>query len=251
MKALWSAKWYLLLGLFSYILFLVATAPLDFVWRQAQPYVGRLPVQIQQVSGTLWQGQAKVQVPQVGALNAKWTLDAFSLLAGKANLDLDVKGNAVALNGNVQASPSQIILTDVNGSLSSQHLRSMLRQGQVKLAGEFEVSGLNAELLVADKQIASAEGRIVYSGGDVGFPIDGKPINATLPMLVGQISKPSDKVELSLATTEGLSIGSGYLQPDGWGGVAIKRRFLDILGQKWPAKATEDTVIFEVSQKLL
>jgi len=81
--------------------------------------------------------------------------------------------------------------------------------------------------------------------------VDGKPVNATLPMLVGKLNKPADNVELSLTTTEGDAIGSGYLQPDGWGGVAIKRRFLDILGQKWPKDVDEETVIFEVSQKLL
>ena len=57
--------------------------------------------------------------------------------------------------------------------------------------------------------------------------------------------------EISFTDTEGNSIGSGYVQPDGWAGILIRRRLLDLLGQKWPADVSEEAVIFEVSQKIL
>lgn len=252
MRALWSAKWYLLLGFFSYILFLAVNAPLDFVWRHAQPHLGKLPVQIKQVSGTLWHGQAQLRIPQFGAISADWQIAPAALLTGTVSGDLNIKGDGLKVTGTASLGlDQQLVLANGDIFLSSSYLKPMLRRGRASLAGDFEVNKLNATLDLQQQQVLDAAGRLIYSGGDVSFPVDGKPVNATLPMLVGQLSKPAEKIELSLATTEGNSIGSGYLQPDGWGGIAIKRRFLDILGQKWPKDVDEESVIFEVSQKLL
>ena len=251
MKSIWSAKWYLLLGLFSYLLFVTLLTPLDFVWKQAKPHIGRLPVQVQSLSGTLWQGQAKVHNHQTGQLTADWQLHPAALLKGSVSMDFDVRGTGLNAQGQVQASPLQVTWQEVEGHVSTQYIEPMLRQSRVSIAGEFELNAFNGSFDLQQKQLTEAKGRLLYTGGDVGFPIDGKPINATLPMLVGDISTTDQKVELTLNDEEGQSIGNGYVQPDGWAGIAIKRRFIDILGQPWPAEATEDTVIFEVSQKLL
>ena len=56
---------------------------------------------------------------------------------------------------------------------------------------------------------------------------------------------------MSITNTEGQDIGNGYVQPDGWAGIGIRRRFLDILGLQWPAEVDAEKVIFEASQKLL
>ena len=190
-------------------------------------------------------------IPDIGPVAADWQIAAGSLLTGALDLDVNVIGNGLKVKGHANITQQQVQLSDADVFLSTSHLAPILRQGRARLAGDFEVNKLNAAFNIQDKQILNAEGRLIFTGGDVSFPVDGKPVNATLPMLVGKLSKPADNVELSLTTTEGAAIGSGYLQPDGWGGVAIKRRFLDILGQKWPKDVDEETVIFEVSQKLL
>lgn len=251
MRTLWAAKWYLLLGLLCYLLVLAATAPLDFVWRQVKPGLPPLPVNVKQVSGTLWDGEAVVNVPRVGNLMADWTLSPVGLITGTADLELEIKGDELSFDGRVMASPSEIQIEQANGNISTRYLKPVLRQGRASLEGSFELSGLNAIYSVSDKRILDAGGRLIFSGGDVSFPIDGRKVNATLPILVGKLSQALENTELNLETDEGQAIGRGYLQPDGWGGIAIRRRFLDILGQKWPAEATEDTVIFEVSQKIL
>ena len=68
---------------------------------------------------------------------------------------------------------------------------------------------------------------------------------------MGVIQKPADNVELEITNTDGQDIGKGYIQPDGWAGIGIRRRFLDILGLQWPAEVPAEKVIFEASQKLL
>jgi general secretion pathway protein N len=251
LKAIWSAKWYLLIGLFSYLVFLIVTAPLEFVWPKVQPHVGRLPVQVEMVNGTLWQGQARVHIPKVGKVTGHWDIQLAELLAGNISADLEVTGDQLKFNGQVIASQQQVEVIDSKAFMSSRYLQPMLRQGRASLTGDFELNKFNATFSLADKQILTAAGQVLFSGGDVSFPIDGKKINASLPILVGRIDKPADNVELKITNTDGQDIGSGYVQPDGWAGVSIRRRFLDILGQKWPADVDEETVIFEVSQKIL
>lgn len=251
MSAVWSAKWYVLLGLFSFIVFLGLTAPLEYIWPKAQPHLGRLPVQVELVSGTLWQGQARVNIPKVGKVSGHWDIQLSELLTGQFAANVEISGDELKFEGLVRANADQVEVIESEAFMSSRYLVPLLRQGKSSLTGDFEVNKFNALFSLKDKQVLAASGRVLFNGGDVSFPIDGKRINAALPILVGTISKPSDNVELEITNTEGQKIGNGYIQPDGWSGMAIRRRFLDILGQKWPADVDEETVIFEVSQKLL
>ena len=251
MSAVWSAKWYVLLGLFSFIVFLGLTAPLEYIWPKAQPHLGRLPVQVELVSGTLWQGQARVNIPKVGKVSGHWDIQLSELLTGQFAANVEISGDELKFEGLVRANADQVEVIESEAFMSSRYLVPLLRQGKSLLTGDFEVNKFNALFSLKDKQVLAASGRVLFNGGDVSFPIDGKRINAALPILVGTISKPSDNVELEITNTEGQKIGNGYIQPDGWSGMAIRRRFLDILGQKWPADVDEETVIFEVSQKLL
>ena len=251
-KAIWAARWYVLLGLFVFTIALAVTTPLHFIWRFAEPQAANLPVNIKQISGTVWDGQVRVQDPQLGLLDVHWQLSPWKLLTANADLNLDVSGNGVQLKGQVMmGTDRQLHVMNTTGFLSSKHLQPLLRQGRASLQGDFEVTGLTAQLDIESRQINQLDGQLIFSGGDVGFPVDGKPVQAELPLLFGLLKRESDKSVLNIETQEGLPIGQAFIQNDGWGGVAIRRRFLDILGQKWPAEATEETVIFEVSRKIL
>jgi len=251
LKAIWSAKWYLIIGLFSYAVFLLLTAPLEFIWPKVQPHLGRLPIQIELVTGTLWQGQARVKIPQIGKVSGQWDIQVAELFTGQLAAKINIKGDELKLKGKVLLTQDQIELIEAEAFMSSRYLAPVLRQGRSSLTGDFELSKFNALVSIADKQILAADGRLLFNGGDVSFPVDGKKINAQLPILVGELKKPEDNVELIITNTDGQSIGHGYVQPDGWAGIAIRRRLLDILGQKWPADVEEDKVIFEASQKIL
>ncbi len=251
MSATWSAKWYLLIGLFSFIIFLGLTAPLEFIWLKVQPHVGRLPVQIELVSGTLWQGQARVNIPNVGKVTGQWDIQMSELFSGQLAANVKLSGDELKFKGLVRGNADQVEVIESEAFMSSRYLAPLLRQGNSSLEGDFELNKFNALFSINDKQILAADGRLLFSGGDVSFPLDGKKISATLPILIGLIKKPADNVEVSITNTEGQDIGNGYVQPDGWAGIGIRRRFLDILGLQWPAEVDAEKVIFEASQKLL
>jgi general secretion pathway protein N len=250
LSAIWSVKGYLLIGLFSFIIFLAFTAPLEFIWPKVQPHMGRLPVQVDRVSGTLWQGQARINIPKVGKVVGQWDIQLSELFTGKLAAKVNVSGDDLKFKGLVRGNTDQIQVIESEAFMSSRYLAPLLRQGNSSLIGDFELSKFNALFSISNTQIIAADGRLLFSGGDVSFPLDGERINATLPVLMGAINMPADNVELVITNTDGQNIGKGYVQPDGWAGIGIRRRLLDILGIQWSAGVDEDKVIFEASQKL-
>lgn len=251
LKSIWSAKWYLLLGLISYLIFLIITAPLSYVWPQVKPYLGPLPVSVERVQGTLWQGLVQLREPRLGAIVASWDMNVNELLVGNIAASMKVKGDQLSFKGIVSASKTQVNIEDAKAFLSAKHLQPLLQQGRSSLTGDFELSKFSGIFSLENQQIVAADGRLLFTGGDVSFPLDGKTVSSTLPILTGLIQKPRDNVEVLIANTDGEKVGDGYVQPDGWAGISIRRRFLDILGLQWPANVAADKVIFEASQKLL
>ena len=258
LRAVWSAKWYILLGLLAFILIVVATTPIHFLWKYAEPYARDLPVRIQNPTGTLWQGRADVGVPQAGTIAADWELSPLSLLLGNADLAINAEGENIRLTGAAQATglyaglPERVIIEDLNGYLDSSALAPLLMHARANLDGSFELSRLNADISIADQGINDISGQLVYSGGQLRARVERQSIDTELPMLVANIVMDGPKVTVPVATADGEPLGQLFLQEDGWGGMTVLRRAVDIAGQSWPDKqADADTVIFEVSQKFL
>ncbi|SIS84666.1 general secretion pathway protein N [Thalassolituus maritimus] len=258
LRAVWSAKWYILLGLLAFILIVVATTPIHFLWKYAEPYARDLPVRIQNPTGTLWQGRADIGVPQAGTIAAGWELSPLSLLLGNADLAINAEGENIRLTGAAQATglyaglPERVIIEDLNGYLDSSALAPLLMQARANLDGSFELSRLNADISIADQGINDISGQLVYSGGQLRARVERQAIDTELPMLVANIVMDGPKVTVPVATADGEPLGQLFLQEDGWGGMTVLRRAVDIAGQSWPDKqADADTVIFEVSQKFL
>ena len=252
LKAVWSNKGYILLGLLAYVIVLALTVPLNLVWEQVKPHAKGLPVTVKNMNGTLWQGQTTVFSPQVGNVQASWTISPMSLLAANVELDLNLAAQGVSVESQVTVGQEIVSLSNTKATLDSAILRPMLAASRTSLGGEFELNNFTAAYNYKNPEVIEANGRVLFSGGDVAFPIDGKVISSRLPMIIGDINKQDKKLVLSLNTEDQASLGQGYFEPHGgWAGIAIKRRFLDVLGQQWPGKADEDDVIFEVSEKVL
>ncbi|MAD45054.1 MAG: hypothetical protein CMI02_00600 [Oceanospirillaceae bacterium] len=254
-RAIWAARWYLLLGLFTFIFVLAINTPLHFVWGFVEPQVKRLPVNIHHVNGTLWDGHAKIGVPQMralGELQARWTLSPLSLLTGAAAVNLQVEGQGLRLQADTRIGmDQQLDIHSASGYLDSAVVAPVLKKNRISVGGNFELSQLSGELNLAQRRFADISGRVVYSGGEVSVPVNNKPVQATMPMVLGNIAMEGNKAVITATTTDNKELLQAYMQPDGWGGVAVRRRFIDALGQEWPNKAEEDTVIFEVSHKIL
>lgn len=254
LKGIWAARWYLILGLLTFLITLVLTMPLHFAWRMVAPHLSSLPVHIHSMSGTLWHGRVQLQVPELrdlGLLNTSWQLEFLPLLVGNAKINLSIDSTNLRLTMPLSLSSSHVDIQGADGYLNLQSIESLLRDQGTRLGGTVELQRLLASVDLNTYEFSELAGRIVYGGGPVTVLIDNKPVSATLPLLVGQLGREPERAALLLTTQEGDILLNGYLQPDGWAGMALRRRFVDLMGQTWPAKAEADTVIFEVSSKVL
>lgn len=259
LQSIWAARWYLLLGILTFFIVLVVNAPLHFIWQYAEPALGRMPVRIQNPTGTLWHGRLIADAPEVGPVQIVWSLSPLSLLSAQPELTLSADNERVRLHGDAAVAfdlatirPTSIVLTNVSGYLDSQVAAKAFKGMPVSVTGDVELSQLNGEFDLASKQILSLAGRLIYSGGNAQFPIQRNQVDAVLPILIGEMTMEGDTAVMHVKTSEGKDIARVFLQADGWGGVSMRKRAIDLVGQQWSDKqATEDTVIFEVSHKIL
>lgn len=254
LKRCWQARWYILLGLITFIITLALTTPLHFVWRYVEPQLQGSPVQISQVRGSLWAGRMQVNVPELavlGNIQGQWQLELLPLLGGKAKLKLNLEGQDLRLKLPVSLSASTAKIEGGEGFLQLEALNSLLQQQRGSAQGQVELQQLESTILWRAQSIQNLAGRLTYTGGEISLLVDGNPVNAEMPPLVGRLGMEQERAVVDILTLENASLLQGYLQPDGWAGLSLKRRFLDVIGQQWPAKAEADTVIFEVSQKVM
>jgi general secretion pathway protein N len=106
-------KW-VVLAIFTYLILLIAYIPAVHVLAYVQKNNPKLPVSIGSVEGTLWSGKVdKVIAQGIAINNLRWELSPWSLLLGKASIDLNggkirdsqqtyIKGNISTSLFNVQ-----------------------------------------------------------------------------------------------------------------------------------------------------
>ncbi|MBM96623.1 MAG: hypothetical protein CMI09_12365 [Oceanospirillaceae bacterium] len=252
LSALRAARWYLLLGFFAFIVFLAVNTPLHFLWGKVEPSLGRLPVEVKQVSGTVWEADFQIVEKQLGTLDGHWKLRPGSLLSASPTLDVTLEGQAIRFEGIVTVEPNQQLRVQQGSAyIDSSIAEPMLRKARAKLTGNIEANNLNLVVNPQSKQILAASGNLVFSGGDASFKVQGKMVDSQLPMMVGKLEMEGAETLLKVTNTDQEGLADMFLKPDGWGGVKVKRRFLDAIGQPWKASSTADTIVFEVSQKFL
>lgn len=255
MFSAFRAGWiYLLTGLLAFVVFLAITAPLHFVWPYLQPVLGPLPVKVQGVSGTLWNGHLQLQQAMVGDLALDWRLQPASLLTLAPQLEVRVDSANLNLKGQlIVTADRHIRLRDLDAFVDSRLLQPLLKRQRTEIGGTFEAENLAIDLELDNNQpqLVSASGRLLYSGGNASFPVQRKTVAATVPMLVGELGMANGVLTVPVMTTAREAVSQLFLKPDGWGGIKVQRRLLDVTAQPWNGKEGPDAIIFEVSQKIL
>lgn len=234
----------------AYFVFLLVMFPLNVIYKILDPK--GLPVDVLSVSGTLWDGEVTVRHRQAGQFNAVWTLPAVNVLAGQLSPSLEIKGQAVEaeMDASFNLLSGNLTIENGKGYVQSGLVNQFIRASRANIQGDFELSNLNVTVNLQDKTASDVNGRLVWTGGQVKYPKGRKQKTTTMPMLVADLSLVNNEVQASVNTTEGQSVASANIKPDGWAGVAVKKRLIDLVGEPWPNKASADTTVFEVSEKI-
>lgn len=241
------------IGLIAYSVFLFVQLPAKTLWGWVKPAV-KLPVNIENVQGLWWKGSAHWYLHSAGlAGGVKWNLNFTSLLGGKLGAQLQLQSTHFKAETLVKISPSkQLYLDDATFNVNAQLINGQLQSMGASLSGDLELRSTNAVIALEPFSINKLEGEAVWLGGEAQYPAGNQRRKAEIPILVGKLGcdSKSGNVQMPVTTTDGESVADVYLKKDGWGGVAIKRRLVDIIGEQWPSRAAPDDSIFTAEEKL-
>lgn len=243
---------YLSLFLFSLSLFLLATLPADIVWHKGiapQLQGAKIPVKVQSLNGSIWNGQALVRYQNIEAIVA-WHISPVGMLSLELPIKFNVESQAglVVLNASLGLGATYIDL--VSADIDLAYLTPLFRRQRVKLNGQ--VIAKNIQLVVEDNQFKTASGLFSWSGGDIAYPAGRQLHERTLPMFKGRLeTKNNGDIFLGVRDVESsFDVIEGVLDPEGTAMMTVKRRVLDLADEAWPQNSQENDTVFKVKKNI-
>jgi hypothetical protein len=241
----------LLLGIISYLSFLIATLPVSLVWEQVSPQLPlkQLKINVKALSGSVWKGDALVGSKGIeGVLS--WDVSVLGAVTGALPVKLSLKSTIGSLETNAKFSLNGVELADTKGKVHLPGLNPLLKRDRLTLAGDVEIE--NIELAVYDGVVSTANGRFSWSGGEVKYPAGREIHGGQFPPWVGLINQQSGITRLSIRDNQSsVSLLEGELDKSGMGTLKVKRRLLDLANEPWPKNSSESDVVFKVRRKIL
>lgn len=242
-------RWFIAVGILAYVIFLLALFPVSLIQKWVLP--ANLPVQVIAANGTLWNADLKLNHPLLGAVDTHWQIRPARLLVGKLAAEVDVKHTDFKASARLSASPAGVVnLRDVKLFVTPALVNRFVAQQGASVSGDLDLSNAEFSFDLASHKTLAAKGRAIWQGGRVNYRIGAQSKTAQLPILLTNFSAQDGQLNLNIVTTEGDDLAEGQVKPDGWAGIAIKRRFIDVVGENWPSTAPADATVFEASHKI-
>lgn len=161
---------YTVIGLFAYCGFLIRSVPAAFVWQHIPALPG---LELNGLSGTLWQGEAQeINIQGISLSQLSWEFQSSALLRGNLALNISVGRTRSPLSGR-----AQLAFDGNNLSISDLFVRSSLEhlQSQSPVALPAEATGhlnLTASRLVLNQNgCQSLSGQLRVQQGTIISPV--------------------------------------------------------------------------------
>ncbi len=150
----------LLLGVVSWLLFLVITFPAGHAYRMVQERTEG--ISLAGVDGTLWSGSAElVRVQGITLRNVGWQIHLWPLLLGRTEVALQIRDDALRLDGDLGRT--------LGGELYLKRLQGRLPVARVQQLTPYRVPALEGELRLEELELSAAEGVLRGLGGKVSW----------------------------------------------------------------------------------
>ncbi len=234
-----SAPW--VIGAFLLTVFLRAPA----AWL---PLPSQGPLSFSGTAGHLLRGESQLTYRGQGLGTLRWAMGLPTSLDG-VPVTLSLQGPALQGTADAELSPTGWRATVQRLTLDSRALQDAL--APYAIAPEGTLQGRDLMLSGYGNQLESASGALRWTGGLVRYRLGGNsyaptfpPLSATLApgaggQLGAEVSAPSGPV-LSLV-----------LRPGGWVDLAVRRRLLRLADFPAPKGMSDDTVLLELSERVL
>ncbi|MBL4606619.1 MAG: type II secretion system protein N [Pseudomonadales bacterium] len=245
-------KRYLLLGGVAYFVFLIATLPAGVAWKY---FVGLaeqpgLEQSVSQLRGSAWNGEARVYIEGI-SYPVSWRVSPRSIW--RLRLELDLSSYQDLLDGDATAfiSPFGLGVLDVRAKFSPGLINHFLKPLPASMSNPVYVNVQRVDWNWG--AFIAANGRVAWEGGLITYRVGRDDQEFSAPEISASLS--SHDGHLVLAFLDGVELDaeelvSARLSGKGLGVIQVRRRLLDLIGQRWAANSQAEDIIFEVSQKL-
>lgn len=234
-----------------YLAALLAWLPAGWVWARAEGHVTLPPdLSVRQVSGTLWNGAALVEV-QRRPIRASWTLAWPDIMALRLPAAVRLETRASLVEGDLMLGWPDSVMADLSGRLHVPEFADVIRQsGGAILEGDVIIDRLH--LSIADQKLDSATGLARWRGGNVSWPMGGQRQSAVIAPMQATLTESADGFLLRVSE-QGVAepAADATLDLNGMLGIRVYKRLVDLAGQSWSGSARPGDVIFQVQQPVL
>lgn len=250
-SAIKAAKWYCLLTVVLFFVFLGIYFPASYAWKLAAPYSSSLPVKLFSVNGTVWSGSGVVRYDRY-PINVSWSLVPSSLITFSPEVELSASLNSTTeLHTRLQASSESLALKKLTGSIDIAVINPYLRSQNASGTGILKIYDLSLSFDHVNRIVQDASGRLLWQDAGATYPGPNGITSVELPDIAGRLNSDEKGASLDVMSGEdGSKLASLFAMNNGWAGVKVKKRSVDLVGQRWVGHQQPDDVIFQVREKL-
>ncbi len=240
-----------LAGVLIYLVALVVLVPSGWLWHQASAHIQLPPeIQIRQVSGKVWSGEAGAMVAGYPA-RLEWQLGIPSLFDLSLPVRFSLMSSQSSVDGRVSLGWQGTGSLEAKGRLAVAEFEDLIRRsGGAVIEGDVTIDEL--VLSWQDGRITRADGVGRWAGGEVTWPMGNSVGRADFPPMQATLDSTADGVALVVAEQGGDGpAADAEIRWNGMMDLRVYKRMVDLADQAWPDSAEPGDVVFRVRQPLV
>ncbi len=229
-------------GVLVFLAVLVLRAPASLVQRLLPE---EIPVDVLELSGTLWRGEGDLLVNGVTLGRVSWTFRPMAMVTGVLGCDLALSGDGLALRGEVRAGASGTE-ADLAGWVDAAVANVWLAAYDIRLSGRFHFR--ETRVSAQDGAVRALSGTVTWDGGPVSYRLSGKMHNATLPGMRGELGPGPEAT--AYPENEATPLLRMALLDTGFVRIGVTKYLTRILGDPWPGGDPDHAIVLEVEEQV-
>ncbi len=200
-------------------------------------------------SGRVHRGRGQVLIESQNWGEVSWQLQPAGLLRGRLELDFTIHGSGYEAEAKAHVGLRRQFVTGIEGQLSESGLRTLLQPYDIYPSGGFTLT--NGHVEVQRDRLAAVHGDGHWSGGFVRYFLGGQGWTVEFPPLDAHLRLVDGQPLLVVLDPAGDELLDVRLDLDGWAHLRIRYRFIAMAGFPWPDGPAPDTILIELSERVL
>lgn len=200
-------------------------------------------------SGRVHRGSGQLLIGNQNLGEVSWQLRAGALWRGRLEVDLSLRGPGYQAVGQGRLSPNRQSITGIEGRLDETALRALLAPYEIYPSGHLTFT--EGQLTAQRQVLTDAHGDGHWSGGFVRYFLAGQGWSVTFPPLDARLRLVDGQPLLVVLDPAGHELLDLRLDLEGWAHLRVRYRFVAMAGFPWPDGPAPDTILFELSERVL